>query len=113
MCFELGKLARKMTEEIGKVTAKFWQMVAGSLLFMAVAGHLGGWSSYEMVQVTVQLAMSFQLLQMSFQADEMKVIFGNMTSAVEHLRFISSAAGGNQIKQLMHVSRRSATSSSA
>ena len=78
-------------------------MVAGSLLFMGVAGQLGGWSSYEMVQLTVQLVMSYQLLMMSFQAAQMKVLLGKMIAAVDHLRFISSAAGGNQVKQLTAI----------
>jgi hypothetical protein len=101
MCYELGKLAGKTKEEIGMVRAKFWQMLAAFLLIVGVAGQLGGWSSYEMVQLTVQLVMSYQLLPMSFQVAQMEVLVGKMTSAVEHLRFVSSAAGGNRVKQMM------------
>ncbi len=103
MCYEFGKLANKMTEEVNKVSFKFFQMMGAFALFVGVAGQLGGWSTYEMAQLIVQLLMSWQLLQMMFEGAKMKVLIGKMTSAVEHLRFISSAAGGNQVKQLMGV----------
>lgn len=101
MCCEFGGLAKKMTEEVNKVSFKFLQMMGVFVLFVGVAGQFGGWSSYEMAQLIVQLLVSWQLLQMTFQAAQMKMLLGKMTSAVEHLRFISSAAGGNQVKQLM------------
>jgi hypothetical protein len=103
MVYELGKLANKMVEEINKMTTKFLQMIGVFVLVVGVAGQLGGWSTYEMAQLIVQLLMSWQLLQMMLQGAEMKLLIGKMTSAVEHLRFISSAAGGNQVKQLMGV----------
>jgi hypothetical protein len=103
MVYELGKLANKMVEEINKMTTKFLQMIGVFVLVVGVAGQLGGWSTYEMAQLIVQLLMSWQLLQMLLQGAEMKLLIGKMTSAVEHLRFISSAAGGNQVKQLMGV----------
>ena len=103
MCHELGKLAGKMKEEIGTVNAKFWQTLPVFLLIVAVAGQLGGWSSYEMVHLAVQLVMVQLAMQVVQQAAQIKVLVGKMTSAVEHLRFISSAAGGNQVKQLMSL----------
>ncbi len=103
MVYELGKLANKMAEEVNQMTMKFLQMFGVFVLIVGVAGQLGGWSTYEMAQLIVQLLMSWQLLQMMFEGAKMKVLIGKMTSAVEHLRFISSAAGGNQVKQLMGV----------
>ena len=103
MCYELGKLVNKVTEEENEISLKFFQMMGAFVLFVGVAGQLGGWSSYEMAQLIVQLLMSWQLLQMAFQGARMNMLLGNMTSAVEHLRFISSAAGGNQVAQLMGV----------
>ena len=58
----------QMKEEIGTVNAKFWQMLPIFLLIVAVAGQLGGWSSYEMVHLAVQLVMVQLAMQVVQQA---------------------------------------------
>jgi hypothetical protein len=103
MVYELSAIANKMAEEVNQMTKNFLQMFGMFVLIVGVAGQLGGWSTYEMAQLIVQLLMSWQLLQMMFEGAKMKVLIGKMTGALEHLRFISSAAGGNQVKQLMGV----------
>jgi len=101
--FKVKKVDAEIKKLHHKLEMQFAVMLCICCMAAGAGGSLAGWSSFEMAQITLQIVMAVGVMKVIWEMQIFKVLAGSSYEIVEHLRYISCKAGGNQVSQLMNI----------
>ena len=101
--FKIKKIGAQIHKMHIKLELQFAALLCISCIAAGAGGSYADWSSFEMTQIAVQIVMAAGVWKFVWEMQFFKVVAGSSLEILEHLRFIMSKAGGNQVTQLMNI----------
>ena len=100
---KLKELQKMMKYFSDKAKVQSSKVIAVLMLALAVLAKIANWSNYETMQIAVLLISLVKFVEVADVMVFMKVMISKIAAGTDHLRYIASNTGGNQVARAPNI----------
>jgi hypothetical protein len=100
---KLQQLQKMMDNFAEQAKVQSFKVIAVLMLVLAVLAKIADWSSFETVQIGVLLVILVKFLEVADGIVFMKVMISKIAAGTDHLRYVVTKTGGNQVARVPSI----------